>query len=735
MLDHQLIDRLGDLCGMASGYQDWDGTLVAIDTENKIPLLAAMGYDVSSNAALKKAIAATQLKLWESPLSPVTVVHQGQSFSFELRCPRSKRPSSVELLITLENGDQVIHHADLAMAVLSETVKLERKEYIALKVSVPQYLPLGYHTLAVQGKGLTAEAGLIVVPEVCYEPEAMKQGAKIWGSGIQLYTVRSERNWGMGDLTDLGDLAAGLGKQGADFVGLNPVHALYPSNPLHCSPYSPSTRLFDNVLYIDPEQVAEYTDSAAAREMVAKHGELIDQLHSTDFVEYDKVAPFKMSVLELLFNEFAEQHLDKGTDRDLAYTAFCQSRGERLDQFALFETLFEHFRKSDINSWGWRCWPEAYQTPDSDEVRAFAKAHQARITFFKYLQWLMDEQLHAAHIKAKDAGMLVGLYRDLAVGVDSNGADVWADRNLFVLEASTGAPPDGLGPMGQDWGLPPFNPVVLKEERYQPFVELIRNNMRNCGALRIDHAMGLFRLWWCPNGSTENSDERKGARYGCYVHYPLQDLLGIIKLESHRQQCLVFGEDLGVVPQEITDSLPPARMYGSVMGIFQQNEDRYTAPDEYREKALAMLVCHDTPTLKGWWDGRDIDLMASLGFYSEERAAADHDAREQTRKAVLATLADLGEFPEGVDLEGDTAPVFSREIMEKFSYYLALSASQIAAFQLEDVMMIDSPVNVPGTSSEYPNWRRRLPRSIVEMLASKENRQFFANLGGCRKAK
>ena len=739
MLDHQLIDRLGDLCGMASGYQDWDGTPVAIDTENKIPLLAAMGYDVSSNTALKQAIMTEQLKRWQSPLSPVTVVHRGQSCSFELRCAKSMRPSSIDLQITLENGDRVIHHADLKSAVVLETVKLERKEYIALEVSVPEYLPLGYHTLAVQGKALTAESGLIVVPQVCYEPEALQQGAKIWGAAIQLYTVRTDHDWGMGDLTDLGELAAGMGEQGADFIGLNPVHALYPSNPLHCSPYSPSTRLFDNVLYIDPRQVAEYSDSAAAQEIVAKHQGLIEELRSSDVVQYDQIAPLKMSVLDVLFNEFAEQHLGKGRGRDQAYTAFCQSRGARLDQFALFETLFEHFRKQNINSWGWRCWPKAYQTPASKEVRAFARANQLRISFFKYLQWQMDEQLHAAQKKAKDVGMTVGLYRDLAVGVDSNGADVWADRNLFVLDASTGAPPDGLGPMGQDWGLPPFSPVVLKEARYQPFVELIRNNMRNCGALRIDHAMGLFRLWWCPNGSIDNDTDKdmakKGAIYGCYVHYPLQDLLGIIKLESHRHQCLVFGEDLGVVPQEITDSLPAARIYGSVMGIFQQDGSRYTAPEKYPVKALAMLVCHDTPTMKGWWDGKDIDLMESLGYYSQERAAADQDAREQTRKAVLATLADVGESPEGVDLHSHTAPAFSREIMEKFSYYLALSAAQIAAFQLEDVMMIDSPVNVPGTSSEYPNWRRRLPQSISEMLASKENRQFFANLSGCRKAK
>ncbi len=471
MLDLQLIDRLGDLCGVASGYLDWDGTPVDIDSQNKIPLLAAMGFDLASNETLSKAIADTELGQWQAALAPVVVVHQGSTFTFELRCLQNKRPSSVDLTITLENGDKVLHCADLTAAAQHDAVTIGGKEFVALEVTVPEYLPLGYHSMAVKAKGISSDAGLIVVPEVCYEPEAMKQGKKIWGTGIQLYTVRSGRNWGMGDLTDLGALAAGMGEQGADFVGLNPVHALYPSNPLHCSPYSPSTRLFDNVLYIDPEQVAEYADCPAAQAIVDSHKGLLDELRTSDLVSYDQVAPLKMRVLETLFVQFEQRHLGKSSERDKAFAAFCQSRGERLDQFALFDALFEHFRKTDINSWGWRCWPQAYQQPDSKEVKAFAKKHQARITFFKYLQWQMDEQLHAAQQKAKDAGMMVGLYRDLAVGVDSNGADVWADRNLFVLEASTGAPPDGLGPMGQDWGLPPFNPVVLKQERYQPFVE------------------------------------------------------------------------------------------------------------------------------------------------------------------------------------------------------------------------------------------------------------------------
>ncbi len=341
----------------------------------------------------------------------------------------------------------------------------------------------------------------------------------------------------------------------------------------------------------------------------------------------------------------------------------------------------------------------------------------------------MDEQIIAAQASAKNAGMLVGIYRDLAVGVDSSGADVWSDPDLFVHDASTGAPPDGLGPLGQDWGLPPFNPVTLQERRYQPFIEMIRNNMRHCGALRIDHAMGLFRLWWCPNGHTEN----KGPKFGCYVHYPLQDLIGIIKLESQRQQCLVFGEDLGTVPQEVTDSLPPARFYSNIMAIFEQEDDMYMLPADFKQKALAVLVCHDTPTLKGWWEEKDIDLANQLSIFTDERSANDKVTREVTRKAVIKTLAAINELPWGIDPHA-ASPAWSRELMERFSYYLTLSASQIASIQLEDCMMIDTPVNVPGTSTEYPNWRRRLTENLEYFLSKEDNRTFFRNLTGCRKA-
>ncbi len=732
MLDHQLIDRLGELCGMPGTYFDFAGDPVTIKTEYKTPLLMAMGFDMSTNDSVQKTIEEVHAKKWQTVLKPVTVVHKQKELAVELCFESAKRPNRLELYITLETGDVVTHQVNLAPVAVKETATVAKTEYAKVDIVLSDCLPLGYHSLTVSGAGLSAEGSLIVVPEVCFEPEAMKQGKKIWGSGVQLYSVRSQRNWGMGDLTDLGTLTGELGKQGADFVGLNPIHALYPSNPLHCSPYSPSSRLFDNVTYLDPEQVAEFAGSESAQSLLAQpeNRALLVELRATDYVEYDRIVPLKMQVLERLFEEFTNKHLGQGSDREQVFQAFCQERGEKLDQFALFDALFEHFRKSDMNSWGWRCWPEAYHSPSSPSVQAFAEQNQPRITFFKYLQWLVGQQMQAAQQKAKDAGMMVGIYRDLAVGVDSNGADVWAGRDIYVLEASTGAPPDALGPQGQDWGLPPFNPAVLQERRYQPFIELIRNNMRNCGALRIDHAMGLFRLWWCPNGNTEN----RGARYGCYVHYPLQDMIGIIKLESHRQQCLVFGEDLGTVPEEITEALPPARFYSSVMGIFEQGEEQFTLPSAFKTKALATLVCHDTPTLRGWWECKDIEVMRALDIIDDKRVAHDTVGRELSRKAVVNTLAAIGELPDAIDPLAGHSPAYSRELMEGFSYYLTLSASQIAGIQLEDCMMIDSPVNLPGTSFEYPNWRRRLTVPLEEFFLMEENQRFFRNLKGCRNA-
>ena len=340
---------------------------------------------------------------------------------------------------------------------------------------------------------------------------------------------------------------------------------------------------------------------------------------------------------------------------------------------------------------------------------------------------MADGQLEDVQQAAQQSGMMVGLYRDLAVGVDSGGADVWSDRELYCLDASVGAPPDGVAPQGQNWGLPPFNPEALKASAYQPFIEMVRANMDHCGALRIDHVMGLLRLWWCPNGKT--------ADFGCYVRYPLQDLLGIIKLESQRHQSLVFGEDLGTVPEEISESLPPAKFYSNTVGLFEKlEEDRFTAPVDYPGRTLACMSNHDIPTLNAWWNCLDLDLWRELGTYDEERCEREKNERHAAKVALLNTLADIGELPPGMDPERMETMAFSRELMERLHYYLVRSNALITVIQLEDCMMLDMPVNVPGTCEEYPNWRRRLTSDVADLAQQQGMEQFLKNVNIIRGA-
>ncbi|KEQ14774.1 hypothetical protein GZ77_10825 [Endozoicomonas montiporae] len=726
MSDNQLINQLAGLCGISSEYLDSEGLPVTIAPENKIPPLEAMGFNVSSKESIKKAIKQKSDEKWNQSIPAVVVLHQNKPFAIEIRLPEKKLPEQFEITVTLEYGEIRMFKRDLNELTVVESAKVGKNNKVCLSLPLPADLPLGYHHLNIEG--IASACSLIVAPETCYEPEALMSGGKIWGSGIQLYSVRSENNWGMGDYRDLNDMVSQLADNGADFVGLNPVHALYADNPLHCSPYSPSSRTYSNVLYINPELVPEFSECELTRQLFAKDD---FQMHlaearQQDYVDYETVATLKFEVLETLYDYFCKVHLKQNTERANAFHAFCQDNGESLRQFATFDALFEHFRKQDIMSWGWPCWPEAYQTPDTKEVKAFVKKNEKRIRYFEFLQWLASEQFAAAQKTATEKGMMVGVYRDLAVGVDRGGADTWSNPSLYCLDASTGAPPDALGPQGQNWGLPPFNPLVLQEQRYEPFIRMIRNNMRDCGALRIDHAMGLFRLWWCPNG--------KSAAYGAYVHYPLQDLLGIIKLESRRLNCLVFGEDLGTVPKEIEAALPPARLYSSLNGIHLQEGDRYPMPSSFKPRAMANLTCHDTPPLRGWWEEKDLDLANTLGIFDDERTHQERLDREYTRKAVINTLAMIGELPSGINPYDEKSPGFSRELMERFTYYLALAESQITNVQLEDCMMIDTSVNVPGTSEEYPNWRRRLTVNLGEFFSDQENRRFFHNISQCRQA-
>ncbi|MDU1084901.1 MAG: 4-alpha-glucanotransferase, partial [Leclercia adecarboxylata] len=453
-------------------------------------------------------------------------------------------------------------------------------------LNLPAKLPEGYHTLTLTQDDHRWHCRVIVAPKRCYEPQALKEGKKLWGACVQLYTLRSEANWGIGDFGDLKKMLTDVGKRGGAFIGLNPIHALYPANPESASPYSPSSRRWLNVIYIDVNAVEDFRNSAEAQAWwkMDTTRQTLQRARDAEWVDYASVTALKMAALRMAWKDFAK----RDDEQMAAFREFVAREGESLYWQAAFDALHAYQVKEDEMRWGWPVWPEQYQSVDSPAVKAFCEKHTDEVDFYLWLQWLAYSQFAACWQESQGYDMPIGLYRDLAVGVAEGGAETWCDRELYCLKASVGAPPDILGPLGQNWGLPPMDPHVIAARAYEPFIELLRANMQNCGALRIDHVMSVLRLWWIPYGET--------ADHGAYVHYPVDDLLSILALESKRHNCMVIGEDLGTVPVEIVSKLRDSGVYSYKVLYFENDlEKNFRAPEAYPEQSMAVATTHDLP--------------------------------------------------------------------------------------------------------------------------------------------
>jgi len=574
------------------------------------------------------------------------------------------------------------------------------------ELTIRREVPCGYHRLTLfRGSDALATCALIVTPAACFTPPALANGARIWGAAAQLYALRSSRNWGIGDFTDLALLVSAWGARGADLVGVNPLHALFPHRPAHASPYSPSSRLFLNVLYLDVEAIADFAECEAAQTLVrsAPFAARLEALRATVLVDYPGVAAAKLAALELLHAHFARRHLARESTRAKAFAELRARKGEALHRHALFEALQEHFQRTDPAVWGWPVWPAAYRDPASAEVARFAVEQRTRVEFFEYLQWQADEQLAAAAHRARTLGLGVGLYADLAVSVDRAGAESWANQALYAIEANIGAPPDDFSPQGQDWGLPPLVPERLRAAAYAPFIATLRANMRHAGALRIDHVMGLLRLFWVPPGSTPAD--------GTYVRYPLDDLLGILALESHRNRCLVVGEDLGTVPDEVRAALAAHGVLSYKVLLFERDgAGEFKPPAVYAAASLVTASTHDLPTLAGWWSGHDLTLRAELGLISDGPARDQAQAaRTRDRAALARALAAARLAPPDASTAAEVTPALACAVQR----FLARSPAQVLVVQLEDVLGVQDQANPPGAAGErHPNWRRKLPLAL-----------------------
>lgn len=706
MKEQSVLKQVAEMANLADSYVSAWGDEAQVSDETLTRLLASFGYDTSSDDALLKS---AEKKHKKDVLDPVLVLRDGEPVEVALNLGVSARESEFSWRLETEQGEVLEGYLQ------SQVVRDERAEGGPLVFALPNDLAWGYHKLVVSRKRRKKpyEMTLIITPKACFKQNPIEQGKKLWGPSVQLYTLRTQHNWGIGDFGDLKQLVADIASRGGDFVGLNPIHSLFPANPEGASPYSPSSRRWLNILYIDVSSVPEFALSAEAQQTVgsAEFQQRLQKARDAHWVNYTEVSELKMSILPLLFTEFKHRHLDKNSDRAQAFLAFVEEGGDSLMHQAAFDALHAELHAEDSNMWGWPVFPEKYRTFESPATQKYIKENIEKVHLYMYLQWLADCQINDAQSLAEEKGMAVGLYRDLAVGVADSGSETWADEGNLVMDASIGAPPDILGPLGQNWGLPPLNPEVLQATGYDAYIKLLRANMKHCGALRIDHVLGLLRLWWIPKG--------EDATQGAYIYYPVQDMLAILALESHRYQCSVIGEDLGTVPDEIVDILADAGVHSYKVFFFETSEEDggFISPKHYASQSMAALCTHDMPTLRGFWHCDDLKMGQEIGLYpNQEQLNGLFDDRLECKQGILDSVAWHGFLPDGVGRDASQVPMDSY-LAEALQLHVAAGSSTLLSVQLEDWLEMDQPVNIPGTVDEYPNWRRKLSMNLDEIFA------------------
>lgn len=689
-MESKRLDNAALAAGISPNYINAHGKPQSIGADTKRRLLDAMNHGVATSVA---ATPVPNVMVWTYGKKMALPVDGKDEFSW---------------ILTTEEGKQ--HQGQVAGGK---------------SLSLPTRLSEGYHSLTLTQNDERWHCRVIIAPERCYEPQPLKEAKKLWGACVQLYTLRSEKNWGIGDFGDLKVMLPEVAKRGGAFIGLNPIHALYPANPESASPYSPSSRRWMNVIYIDVNAVDDFAKSEEAQAWWKQPAtqQKLKAARDVAQVDYTAVTELKMTALRLAWKRFAKRNDELMT----AFRYFVDKEGESLYWQAAFDALHAHQVKQDPMRWGWSAWPQAYQTIESPEVKAFCQKHVDEVDFYLWLQWLAYTQFADCWETSQRDNMPIGLYRDLAVGVAEGGAETWCDRELYCLKASVGAPPDILGPLGQNWGLPPMDPHIIAARAYEPFIELLRANMKNCGALRIDHVMSVLRLWWIPYGET--------ADHGAYVQYPVDALLSILALESKRHNCMVIGEDLGTVPVEIVSKLRKSGVYSYKVLYFESDHEKtFRAPKAYPEQSMAVATTHDLPTLRGYWESGDLTLGNELGLYPDADVLRGlYQDRELAKQGLLDALHKYGTLPKRA---GHKASLMSMTdtLSRGMQRYIADSNSALLGLQPEDWLQMAAPVNIPGTSTEYPNWRRKLSTSLEAMFADDGVNKLIKDLDKRRKA-
>lgn len=669
------LDELAARYGVATEYWDWQGAHVVVPESTVVAVLGALGVDASSAEQVEQALADADEAPWRRTLPPVVVVRSGETAVVPVHVTDGD-PADLE--IVLEDGT----HRETGQ--VDKWVPPRTVDGVAFGEAtfrVPADLPLGWHELVATTPSGRTTCPLVVTPRQMELPEQVWDQQR-WGFMTQLYSVRSRASWGVGDLADLSELAAWSGAElGADFLLVNPLHAAEPVGRMEPSPYLPTTRRFVNPLYIRVEDVREtaYLPSTARALIEWQAEELRAASASGAGIDRDAAWTAKREALATVYAA------PRSPAREAGFRRFCEQEGEGLTGFATWNALAEHLGLPASQ------WPADVRDPSSEEVARLSRRLADRIEFHKWLQWVADEQLAGAQRTALEAGMAFGVVVDLAVGVHPDGADTWALGPALARGVSVGAPPDAFNQQGQDWSQPPWRPDTLAASGYAAYRDMLRTVLRHAGGVRVDHVMGLFRLWWIPEGAPPDQ--------GTYVRFDHEALLGILCLEAHRAGAFVVGEDLGVVEPWVREVLADRNVLGTSILWFEKDEDgEPLEPEQWRELCLATVTTHDLPPTAGYLAGEHVDLRARLGLLTRE---VDEERRidEAERAQVLDLLRRRSLLPDDPT---------ERQVVEALHKLLTWAPSRLLGVQLADAVGDRRPQNQPGTNTEYPNWQMPL---------------------------
>lgn len=694
------------LLGVQSEYWDIWGQQHRPDPETQRSILSALSFPTDSAAQLDEAtrrhVHATRLAF----LPPSVVTSPDDPF-VPLCVPHPFAASETnQWQLTLEDGFLLSAHYTPDR---TESFAFDGAEFDTVTLRLPPDLPYGYHRLTVSYPGRQATTHLIHCPA---SAPALPAGQRLSGIAVSLYGLRSERNWGVGDTTDLEGFVSWAHHQaGAAFVALNPLHAIGNRLPYNASPYLPNCTFYRNFLYIDVERVPGFASSPACQARFQRSASLIESLRKAPFVQYEAIAKLKLRFLKQLYREFRLQ------PDQTVFQAYVTAEGDRLRRYALYCALDETLHKQDPDVWIWPQWPVALQEPDSPAVHAFAAAHPRLIEFYSWLAWTVDCQLARVQQHAKTIGMGIGLYHDLALATDSCGSDLWAHRPFYVQGCRVGAPPDGFSPQGQDWGFPPPNSLRHQQDGFRHFAAAIRNNCRHGGALRMDHVMRFFRLYWIP--------AERDATGGTYVKEHWEQLLRVIALEAHRAGVIVVGEDLGTVEDYVRQALTQFQILSYRLLYFERHPDgAFKVPTDYPPLAIVSSTTHDLPTLAGFWTGRDIESRRAAGLVDEPGYRAQWTSREQDKQHLLNVLHSLQLLPAGYPDHIRHVPELNGELHNAIIGFLAATPSQLLVLNQEDLTKETEQQNLPGATWQYPNWQRKMRYTLEELHADSRVHDF-----------